>query len=320
MTNQHWRPDILDGYEATDLPLPGVAPAPGEPTTDPLVATLVRRLPASAARAAVLYLPGWNDYFFLTHLADRLAALGYDFFTIDLRRCGRSLRTEQLRGYIEDLDDYDDELSQAANIVSADHDRLIVFGQSAGGLVAALWAARRPEQVHALVLTSPWLDLHRPVAVAAAATRLVDLAATRIPTRALRLPDAELSIRSVHRSFGGEWDYDLSLKASPSPPLRLGWLRAMRAGHARVAAGLGLPMPVLALLAARHTIARRWRADLRTVDTVIDVDHVARRALQLGDHVTVVRLPGAMHDLLLSGADVRERALAEITRWCAIHG
>jgi alpha-beta hydrolase superfamily lysophospholipase len=186
--------------------------------------------------------------------------------------------------------------------------------------VAALWAARRPDRVHALILTSPWLDLHRPEPVAAAATGIVNVLARRMPTRYLPLPDPGLSVRSVHRSFGGEWDYDLQLKASPSPPLRLGWLRAVRAGHARVAAGLGLPMPVLVLLAARGTIAGRWHDDLRSVDTVIDVDQVARRALTLGEHVTVVRVPDAMHDLLLSAEPVRRRALAELARWCSTYG
>jgi alpha-beta hydrolase superfamily lysophospholipase len=87
-----------------------------------------------------------------------------------------------------------------------------------------------------------------------------------------------------------------------------------------VAAGLNLPMPVLVLLSARHLVARRWRDDLRGVDTVIDVDHIGRRALRLGEHVTVVRLAGAMHDVVLSTELVRERAIAEITRWCSAYG
>jgi pimeloyl-ACP methyl ester carboxylesterase len=87
-----WHPDFLDGYEVTDLPLPGVSPAPGEPEDVELVATLVRRLPANRSRTAVLYVHGWNDYFFQTHLADHLTDLGFDFYAVDLRRYGRSLR------------------------------------------------------------------------------------------------------------------------------------------------------------------------------------------------------------------------------------
>ena len=51
----------------------------------------------------MLYLHGWNDYFFQTHLADAFAALGFDFYALDLRRYGRSLRNGHLRGFITDL-------------------------------------------------------------------------------------------------------------------------------------------------------------------------------------------------------------------------
>lgn len=76
---------------------------------------------------------------------------------------------------------------------------------------------------------------------------------------------------------------------------------------------------LLVLLSARHVVTRRWR-DLRSVDTVIDVDHVGRRALRLGEHVTVVRLAGAMHDVVLSTELVRERVFAEIARWRSAYG
>ena len=100
-----WNPDFLDGYEVVDIPLPGVEPASGEPEDVELVATLVRRLP-DRSRSAVLYVHGWNDYFFQTHLADHLADLGFDFYALDLRRYGRSLRRGHLNGFITDLDDY----------------------------------------------------------------------------------------------------------------------------------------------------------------------------------------------------------------------
>ena len=90
-----WSPDFLDGYEITELALPGVEPAPGEPEDVEMVATLIRKTADRVARRAVLYLHGWNDYFFQTHLADHLGDLGFDFYALDLRRYGRSLRRGQ---------------------------------------------------------------------------------------------------------------------------------------------------------------------------------------------------------------------------------
>ena len=101
-----WSPDFLVGYETTELALPGAEPAPGEPADVELVATLIRKSGPRIGTRAVLYLHGWNDYFFQTHVADYLTDLGYDFYAVELRRYGRSIRPGQLRGFITDLDDY----------------------------------------------------------------------------------------------------------------------------------------------------------------------------------------------------------------------
>src|SRR5688572_26568461 len=152
-----WHPDFLDGYESLDLAV-AAARAPGEPDDVEMVATLVRKSPANASRTAVLYLHGWNDYFFQTHVADAFTDAGIDFFALDLRRYGRSLRRGHYPTFITDLDDYGDEIGQAADLIAADHDRLMIIGHSTGGLIAALWAAQNPDRVSGLVLNAPWLD------------------------------------------------------------------------------------------------------------------------------------------------------------------
>ncbi len=314
-----WRPDILPGYEALLLPLPNVTPAAGEPADSQLCATVVRRSP-TRSRAALLYVHGWNDYFFQTHLAERIAGLGFDFYALDLRRYGRSVQEGQLRGFVADLYDYDAELGLATDLISADHDSLVLLGHSTGGLVASLWAARHPDRVDALILNSPWLDVPGPALLLALSTKGIDRLGGRNPTAALRLPDLGHYVRSVHAAQGGEWDYDLELKSSPSPPIRMGWLRAVRRGQARVAAGLQLPMPVLVLLSAASTFSRTWHEGLREVDTVLNVEVTAQRAVQLGQHVTVVRIAGALHDVLLSARPAREQAFTEVARWLSAYG
>ena len=53
---------------------------------------------------------------------------------------------------------------------------------------------------------------------------------------------------------------------------------------------------------------------------VLDVDALAARAPQLGDHVTLVRIHGGRHDLVLSQEEPRRRFLDEIRRWLATYG
>jgi len=314
-----WHPDLLPGYEATPLALPGAVPAPGEPEDTELVATLVRRIPTGPTvlrRPAVLYLHGWNDYFFQTHLADALDAMGYAFHALDLRRYGRSLRAGQLRGFITDLDDYAAEIDAAADLLAAEHDGLLLMGHSTGGLVSALWAASRPDRVDGLVLNSPWLDLQGSALVRTLGSPLIEALGSRNPTSVLRLPtDLGFYARVLHTEHGGEWDYDTELKVTPSPPIRAGWLRAILVGHQRVAAGLKIEAPVLVLASGASDFGRRWHEGLRLVDTVLDVEQIAARAVRLGRHVTLVRIDEGLHDLVLSAPAIRARVLQEIERW-----
>ena len=102
----HWSKDpLLTDFQAVTIELPDAPTYAGEPEGS-LCATLVRRNPPERGRA-VLYIHGWNDYFFQTQLADEMASLGYDFYALDLRRYGRSLRPGQLAGFVSDLAAYD---------------------------------------------------------------------------------------------------------------------------------------------------------------------------------------------------------------------
>ena len=310
-----WSPDFLDGYETTDLSLPGAESAPGELPDVDLVATLIRKAGPRIGRRAALYLHGWNDYFFQTHVADYLTDLGYDFYAVELRRYGRSIRSGQLRGFIANLDDYSLELDAAADLIAADHDRLLLMGHSTGGLIAALWAAHNADRLEGLILNSPWLDMQGSAIVRALGAPVIDALGSRAPTSIIRLPDLGFTARSLHISLGGEWDYDLTLKSRPGPPIRTGWLRAVLLGHQRVAAGLSIGVPILVLASARTEFARRWHEGLRVVDSVLDVEQTAARAVRLGPHVTVVRIPDGLHDLTLSAPHVRKQALDEIGRF-----
>ena len=82
----------------------------------------------------------------------------------------------------------------------------------------------------------------------------------------------------------------------------------------------GTERPILTLASTRSLISPRWSDDMRAADIVLDVELIARRAVQLGAVVTVVRIAGGLHDLSLSAPQVRARFYAEIDRWLAGYG
>lgn len=282
-------------------------------------ATLVRRRAPVPTPKAVLYLHGYNDYFFQTHLADFFLERGFDFYALDLRKYGRSLRPHQTANFVRDLTEYFPEIDEAARIIRAEdgHETLAMFAHSTGGLIAALWAHARPRTgvVDGFLLNSPFFDfnvgwiMRRPVA--ATVVRL----ATWQPYRILPLSFPGRYGRSLHQDFSGEWSYELSWKPVSSFPVRLGWLHAIRAAQLRLRGGLDIVAPILVAHCAASYRQPHWDDRIHETDVVLDVRHIARWASALGRHVTIVRIDGGKHDLTLSREPARQRFFQEADRW-----
>lgn len=311
-----WRQDVLGtGFFAAALPLP-----PDD--EGDCCATLVRYRPRRwrflERRTAVLYVHGWNDYYFQRELAQFWHGEGAAFYALDLRKYGRSLRAHQTPGFISDLADYDAEITAALAEIRERHGpnvRIIGLGHSTGGLILSLWTARHPDSLHSLILNSPWLELQGSSVVRTLATPMVSQLAKLNPRAELPNIDPGFNARTMRAELGGEWEYDERWRPSPMFPVRAGWLRAIMAGHARVAEGLGIKIPILVLVSAKSHIWPRWSEEMRSSDIVLDVEQIAERALDLGECVTIIRVAGGLHDLIASRPPVRKRVYAHMRRW-----
>lgn len=311
-----WHPDVLGQYFfAAELPL-----LPDDEGEN--FATLIRYRPPRfrffERNTAVLYVHGWNDYFFQTELAEFWHSQGAAFYALDLRKYGRSLRPHHTPGFITDLADYDAELELALRVITERHGagvRIVGMGHSTGGLVLSLWTARHPNSFRALILNSPWLELQGSSLVRVLATPMVSQLAKLSPKAELPNIDPGYSARTMRIELGGEWDYNEEWRPSPMFAVRAGWLKAILAGHAAVAEGLELEIPILMMASARSHIRPLWSEEMRSADIVLDVDHITERALDLGNHVTILRVEGGLHDLIMSRPAVRAGVYDEIARW-----
>ncbi len=287
-----------------------------------VVATLVRRgCDTSVARGAVLHVHGFCDYFFQEPQAEFFAALGYDFYALDLRKYGRSLLAHQTPNFCLDLSEYYEELDAALALIRQrdGHAAVIVTGHSTGGLIAPLWAAARHAGgamvADAFVLNSPWLDLQGPFYIRTAGTEAINRLGQRRPYAVVPHTVTGVYAESLHRDLRGEWDYDWAWKPKQSFPVRAGWLRAIRAGHRSVHRGIDVGAPVMTLSSTRSLVSQAWSDDAAVADTVLDVKQIAKWSHQLGPDVTVVRIEGAIHDVFSSRKDVREVAFGRVERW-----
>ncbi|WP_237221296.1 alpha/beta hydrolase [Rothia nasimurium] len=316
------QPDILGApYTAETIDL-------GRDAEGPLVATLVHRpadisgadatthLPSSAqgqdgaGKPAVLYLHGFVDYFFQKDLGDWWAERGHDFYALDLRKYGRSLRPGQTPNYTENLNDYFDDLTAAWQLITGrdGHRQVILLAHSTGGLIASLWADRTaPPELTALVLNSPWLDHFNNPLERALMTSAVTALARLKPRAIVQKEQADAYARSLHADHAGTWQFNTDWKTLNFPPIYAGWLAAVRRAHRQLQRGLDIQAPVLVLTSARSGTLKN-PTDRHDFDTVLNVQGIRRWSPGLGKHVTSRVIEGATHDVFLSPEPARTAA------------
>lgn len=295
---QSWQRDVLPGFEQQTLVL----------KTDyagPEVATLVRKLRSEPTRQAVLYVHGYNDYFFQTALADSLNQHGYNFYAVDLRRYGRSLREGQDAFSVRDLSEYNEELDAALSTMLREGNTTIyMLAHSTGGLITSLYLEETKNKygVQGLILNSPFLDFNFSPRQEKLIHRLAPLGKL-LPQMVVARPSREVDAyaQSLLKDWHGRWEYNGEWKKAKGHPIRLSWVRAIRRGHQRLQRGLHLEMPILVMSSDKSLHGTStWREEYGRADLVLDVDDIQHYGAGLGRQVEQVCIPGGLHDLFLS--------------------
>jgi len=290
---QAWQPDrFLPGFEALELEFP-------DDYDGRVLATLVRLAGGEAPRGAVLWVHGFVDYFFQSHVAQRFAMEGYAFYALDLRKHGRSLRPHQHPNFCKNIAEYYPDITRSIDVIG---EPVILAGHSTGGLIAALYAHEGPHRsrVQALWLNSPFFDWNMPdwrrtqLQMAAALGRFFPY----LNDPKALLPDYTQAL------LDQGWEFDTTLKPVPGFPVYYGWLGAVADAQAKVHRGLDVRGPVLAMHSDEADIVLDWR-------------HIARWGRTLGREASVLAFPGGLHDLVLSRQEIRDAVFSQLFSWAA---
>ena len=311
----NWKPDILrQGYEMRTVDQ-------GRDYSGPVVSTIIRRLlPDTVTRplGTILYIHGFNDYFFNPELGQQANRHGYDFYAVDLRKYGRSIRPRQelfqCRSLTEHFPDID---SALVEISHAHNGPTILMGHSTGGLITAFYMARTHNpQVDALILNSPFLDWN--LGWKEHLVPIISWWGTLFPDTPVSQGNSTAYSESLLKDEHGEWQFRTDWKLPASSDVTAGWVhaidsaqKALRNGKARI------NIPILLMYSAESVSGHDWTTAHNRADAVLDVNDIRRYGLMLGPDVTCIRVVGGLHDLYLSSPRLRTLLYARTFAWLA---
>ena len=308
-------------------------------------------LAAKSAHGIILYVHGYNDYFFQRELAEKADSAGYAFFAIDLHYCGRSLMPGDARGDMRNMREFFAELdyavelarvitkeraeslalmSEQANIADTTgrEQRLldvsqrayslpmVLMGHSQGGLLTAFYADQRPEEKFAaLVLNSPFFDFNFNWLVRNLAIPVVSEIAILLPDFSIGSSGNPNYAYSLDKKYYGEWLYNTEWKSESRPEQFLGWVRAIHKAQQELHGGLDVKAPTLVLHGDCSEDGEEWSENYMHCDGVLDVEHIEKWAPKVGPNVKTETVAGGLHDLFLSRKAVRDEAYAKAFRF-----
>ena len=308
-------------------------------------------LAAKSAHGIILYVHGYNDYFFQKELAEKADSAGYAFFAIDLHYCGRSLMPGDARGDMRNMREFFAELDYAvelARVITKEREEslaliseqaniadttgreqrlldvsqrayslpMVLMGHSQGGLLAAFYADHRPEEKFAaLVLNSPFFDFNFNWLVRNLAIPVVSEIAMYLPDFSIGSSGNPNYAYSLDKKYYGEWEYNTEWKSESRPEQFLGWVRAIHKAQQELHRGFHINSPTLVMHGDCTEKGEEWSENYMHCDGVLDVEHIEKWAPKVGPNVKTETIAGGLHDLFLSRKAVRDEAYAKALRF-----
>lgn len=311
-----WMPDTVlgHGYQMQYIEQPADYAGPER-------CTIVRKLARGPKpRAAVLYIHGYNDYFFQAEEGDRFVDSCYDFYALDLRKYGRSILPGQRKFQAHSLKEYFPDIDSALSVIGRESrygGPVVMMGHSTGGLISAYYLTLNPDApVCALILNSPFLDWNFNGFMRKVAIPVTGFLGRIFPGMEISQGSESLYAQSLLKKYHGEWNFNTAWKTEKPEKVEASWInaissaqKALRGKHHMI------DVPILLLHSDKSVYGNKWKEDFRHGDAVLNIEHISKLGRGLGTDVTEVTIPGGLHDLALSSPEARAEFYTAVFSW-----
>lgn len=275
-----------------------------------VISTIIKKEPIIKGDRAILYIHGYNDYFFQKEMADTFTAHGYNFYAIDLRKYGRSILKDQTKFEARSLDEYFQDIDSSLYILKEEGiSNVILMGHSTGGLISSYYLSSKKDQegiIKALILNSPFLEFNLSAFQKEYLVPLVSSFSGVFPNISIPQNSNDAYAQSLLRNYHGEWDYNTSWKLPLSPDVTSGWIGAIYKAQQMLHNNANINIPILLMRSDRSIYGEAWTPDFNRGDAVLNVDDISKYGRKLGSNVKEVVVKEGLYDLFLSNKPVRD--------------
>ena len=283
-----------------------------------VIATLMRSKQNKPHCKSVLFIHGYNDYFFHVHLAEEFHKKDFNFYALDLRKHGRSILPHQHQNYCRRVSEYYEEINEALEIIQTENEKeILLLGHSTGGLICSSFMndGKNRHLIHALILNSPFLEFNLPFWQKFVIVPLSGLLSIFSPYTYRKKPFAHLYGSSISKKHKGDWDFDEKWKPIGGFPAYLKWVYAVYTAQRKLHRSSNIKVPILIIHSDKSIKLKKWDDIIYESDIVLNIAHMKKYGNRLGRKVDYVEVKGGIHDIFLSRMEVRNSAVDKMFMW-----
>ena len=264
-------------------------------------------------KKALIWIHGYNDYFYHYHISDLLIKKKYDIYTLDLQNyCQTNINKDYLY-HIKDLKNYYKDIDSTFNNLKKDYDKIYLYGHSTGSLISSLYCydGFYREKITGLILNSPFFDFNECFIKNIILKNLIYYIGVYYPTFQI-IKENENKINNNSIDILKRFYFEPEYKLCHNGPVTAGWVKTIIDYQKFIKdKNLDIKIPILCLYSSKNVINN----SIEKGDDILNINDISKYVDNLGKNVTEVIIVNAVHDIFTSDKKPLDFAIKILLEW-----
>lgn len=262
---------------------------------------------------ALIWIHGFNDYYYNLFIGEKFLKEGYDIYAIQLRRYSSTNINEKF--YCDNLNEYIQDINNIfPKIIDKNYKKIVLYGHSMGGLISSIYCKKGlyKDKITHLILNSPFFDFKLSLIEKFFINYIVYYLSFIFPKFLLRPYDTTKTnylTQNIQKRFYINNKYKLNFL----PPVYASWIKTIIDYHNIIKYNnLNLKIPILVLFCDKTT---KFINSNQTGDDTLDVNDIDKYSENLGNNIKKYQFTNSIHDIFSSSINVINKAFNITIYW-----
>ena len=264
--------------------------------------------PIFKQRHAILFVHGFNDYFFNYKLIIDLL-LYFDVYAITLRRYGSTIKKDDEKlFYTNDLNEYIEDIDNCIpKILEGNYKNIFLVGHSTGGLTSTLYChkGKYKDKIKGLILNSPFFDLNHSSLMEFFLKYIIYYIGIIYPTFKLASSNDDY-YNTTNEETLKRFYFNPKYKLRGISSIYAGWIKTIVYNQSLIQnKKINLKIPILVLYSDKTISLDKMEKG----DNILNVKEINKYSDFIGSNVTEYSIKDATHDVFTSEEEPRNKAI-----------